>query len=142
MPAVAASVLGPPWRGASAAQRQAFVAAFQRYLARKYGKQFREYRNARIDGDRRPRRRQGRACWCRPGWCAPARRTSPSTGRSATAAAAPKVVNLIIEGVSMLANERAEIGAMLDAQRGELDGLIAQLRAADPDGPLPRVSGA
>ena len=49
MPAVAASVLGPPWRGASAGQRQAFVAAFQRYLSRRYGKQFREYRNARID---------------------------------------------------------------------------------------------
>ena len=59
MPAVAASVLGPPWRGASAGQKQAFVAAFQHYLARRYGKQFREYRNARIDVDRRARRRQG-----------------------------------------------------------------------------------
>ena len=39
----------------------------------------------------------------------------------------PKAVNLIIEGVSMLANERAEVGAMLDAQRGSLDGLIAQM---------------
>jgi hypothetical protein len=29
----------------------------------------------------------------------------------------------------MLANERAEIGAMLDAQRGSVDGLIAQMRA-------------
>ena len=49
MPAVAASVLGPPWRGASQAQRRQFVAAFQHYLARRYGKQFREYRSARID---------------------------------------------------------------------------------------------
>ena len=40
-----------------------------------------------------------------------------------------RVVNLVIEGVSMLANERAEVGAMLDAQRGSLDGLIAQLNA-------------
>ena len=40
-----------------------------------------------------------------------------------------KVVNLIIEGVSMLANERAEVGAMLDAQNGSLDGLIAQLKS-------------
>ena len=28
----------------------------------------------------------------------------------------------------MLANERAEIGAMLEASRGDVDGLIAQLR--------------
>jgi phospholipid transport system substrate-binding protein len=40
-----------------------------------------------------------------------------------------KVVNLVIEGVSMLANERAEVGAMLEAQRGDLDKLIAQLNS-------------
>ena len=40
-----------------------------------------------------------------------------------------KVVNLIIEGVSMLANERAEVGAMLEAQRGSIDGLINAMRA-------------
>ena len=42
-------MLGPPWRSASQGQRQAFVAAFQSYLARKYGAQFDEYRNARIE---------------------------------------------------------------------------------------------
>jgi phospholipid transport system substrate-binding protein len=41
----------------------------------------------------------------------------------------PRVVNLVIEGVSMLANERAEVGAMLDAQGGSIDGLIAQMRS-------------
>ena len=41
----------------------------------------------------------------------------------------PRAVNLIIEGVSMLANERAEIGALLDAEGGDLGGLIAALRA-------------
>ena len=41
----------------------------------------------------------------------------------------PRVVNLVIEGVSMLANERAQVGAILDAQRGSIDGLIAQLNA-------------
>jgi hypothetical protein len=29
----------------------------------------------------------------------------------------------------MLANERAEIGAMLEAARGDVNGLIAQLQA-------------
>jgi hypothetical protein len=29
----------------------------------------------------------------------------------------------------MLANERAEIGAMLEAQRGSIDGLIGAMRA-------------
>ena len=38
------------------------------------------------------------------------------------------MVNLVIEGVSMLATERAEVGAMLEASRGSIDGLIGQLR--------------
>jgi phospholipid transport system substrate-binding protein len=129
MPAVAASVLGPPWRGASAGQKQAFVAAFQHYLARRYGKQFREYRNARIvvtgarDGGKAGILVTSRVV--RPGqediavdW-----QISDRSGRT-------RVVNLIIEGVSMLANERAQVGAILDARRGSIDGLIAQLNAA------------
>jgi ABC-type transporter MlaC component len=34
----------------------------------------------------------------------------------------------VIEGVSMLATERAEIGAMLEASGGSIDGLIGQLQ--------------
>jgi phospholipid transport system substrate-binding protein len=129
MPAVAASVLGPPWRSASAAQKRGFVAAFQHYLARRYGKQFREYRSARIavtgsrDGGKAGVLVGTRVL--RPGQEAIAVDWQISD-RSGSA----RVVNLIIEGVSMLASERAQVGAMLDAQRGSIDGLIAQLDAA------------
>jgi phospholipid transport system substrate-binding protein len=128
MPAVAASVLGPPWRSSSAAQKQAFVAAFQSYVARKYGRQLGEFRGARIDVlGARDGGKAGvlvQTVVVRPGhpdlavdW-----QISERSGGA-------RAVNLIIEGVSMLANERAEIGAMLDAQRGSVDGLIAQMRA-------------
>jgi phospholipid transport system substrate-binding protein len=128
MPAVAASVLGPPWREASSAQKQAFVGAFQTYLARKYGRQFREYQNARIevlgarDGGRAGVLVQTRVV--RPG-----KEDVAVDWQVSNRSGAPKVVNLIIEGVSLLASERAQIGAILEAQRGSLDGLIAQLRA-------------
>jgi phospholipid transport system substrate-binding protein len=128
MPAVAASVLGPPWRGLSGGQRQAFVAAFQTYLARKYGRQFREYRNAGVevtgarDGGKAGVLVQTKVV--RPGQQAIAVDWQVSE-RSGS----PRVVNLIIEGVSMLANERAEIGAMLDAQGGDVGRLTAALQA-------------
>lgn len=128
MPAVAASVLGPPWRSASPAQKQAFVGAFQSYLARKYGRQFRDWQNATIavtgakDGGkagvlvsskvRRPGQEDVAVDW----------QISARSG-------SPKVVNLIIEGVSMLANERAEVAAMLEAQKGSLEGLTAALKS-------------
>ena len=37
--------------------------------------------------------------------------------------------NLIIEGVNMLASERAEIGALLDKRKGNIDQLIEDLKA-------------
>lgn len=128
MPAVAAATLGPPWRSAPAGQRQAYVAAFQTYLSRKYGRQFREYTNARIEvlGSRDA----GNAGVLvntrvvRPGQ-APIAVDWQISERSGS----PRAVNLIIEGVSMLANERAEIGAMLEASRGSIDGLIQRMQA-------------
>jgi phospholipid transport system substrate-binding protein len=126
MPAVAASVLGPPWRGASQAQRRQFVAAFQHYLARKYGKQFREYRSARIDVT--GSRDGGRAgVLVNTRVVRPGQETIAVDWQVSERSGAAKVVNLVIEGVSMLANERAEVGAMLEAQRGSVDGLIRAL---------------
>lgn len=128
MPAVAASVLGPPWRSASQGQKQAFVAAFQAYLARKYGKQFRDWQNASItvtgakDGGKAGVLVSSKVN--RPGQDAVA-----VDWQISARSGAPKVVNLIIEGVSMLANERAEIAAVLEAQKGSVDGLVGALKA-------------
>ncbi|MFQ8431092.1 phospholipid-binding protein MlaC [Amaricoccus sp. W119] len=129
MNAVSASVVGPTWRGASPAQKQAFVPAFTNYFAKRYGKTFSEYKNATIQVDgaqdagragvlvnstvKRPGQEDIRVGW----------QISDRSG-------SPKVVNLVIEGVSALANERAEVGAMLDAQGGDLDRLIAQMRSS------------
>ena len=128
MPAVAASVLGPPWRSAGRGQKQAFVAAFQGYLARRYGRQFREYRNARIQVT--GARDAGKAgVLVQTHVLRPGQESIAVDWQISERSGSPRAVNLIIEGVSMLANERAEIGAMLEAQRGSLDNLIGALRA-------------
>jgi phospholipid transport system substrate-binding protein len=128
MPAVAASVLGPPWRAASAGEKTALVAAFQGYLARKYGRQFREYRDARIEVV--GARDAGRAgVLVQTQVLRPGREPIAVDWQVSERSGQAKAVNLIIEGVSMLANERAEIGATLDAQGGNLGGLIAALEA-------------
>ena len=128
MPAIAASVLGPPWRSASNAQKRTFVAAFQHYISRKYGAQFREFKGARIAvAGARDAGRSGvlvSTTVLRPG-----RETVNVDWQVSDRSGAIKVVNLIIEGVSLLANERAEVGAMLDAKGGSLDALISALAA-------------
>jgi phospholipid transport system substrate-binding protein len=129
MPAVAASVLGPPWRSASAGERQAFVAAFQHYLSRRYGKQFRDYRNARIDIlGARDAGRAGvlvQTVVVRPG-----QENIGVDWQISERSGSAKAVNLIIEGVSMLANERAEVGAQLEAERGSVAALTRRLAAS------------
>ena len=42
---------------------------------------------------------------------------------------APKFINMFIEGINMILSERSEIGAMLDRRRGDIDRLIADLKA-------------
>lgn len=129
LPVVAASALGPPWRAASAAQKTTYVAAFQGYLARKYGKQFRDYQSATIAVVRA--RDAGRS-----GVLVETQVTRPGRDgfvvewQVSERGGAPKVVNLIIEGVSMLTNERAEVGALLEAEGGSLDRLIVRMRGA------------
>jgi len=127
MPAVAAATLGPAWRGASNAQKQAYVAAFQSYLARKYGRQFREYRNASINVT--GARDAGKAgVLVQTTVVRPGQANIAVDWQISDRSGSPRAVNLIIEGVSMLANERAEIGAMLDAQGGSIDRLTAELK--------------
>lgn len=129
MTAISSSVVGPAWRTATPAQKQAFVPAFTNYFSKRYGKTFSDYKNASIEVQgaqdagragvlvnsvvKRPGQEDIRVGW-------------QISDRSGSA----KVVNLIIEGVSALANERAEIGAMLDAQGGDMDKLIAQMKSA------------
>lgn len=126
--AIGASVLGPPWRGASAAQKSAFISAFSHYLSRRYGKQFRQYKDAQIkvtgakDGGRVGVLVNSQVL--RPG-----QETVNVDWQISAQSGSPKVVNLVIEGVSMLASERANMGSMLDAAGGSIDKLTANLKA-------------
>lgn len=123
---IARSVLGPPARSASAAQINAFTDAFRGYLARKYGRRFRELIGAQftVSGARdvgnfveviSTARLVGQAPY-EVRW-----HVSDRSGRNL-------FFNMVIEGVSMLAVEREEIGAMLDQRRGDIGRLTADLQ--------------
>lgn len=125
---VAASILGQPWRTATDAQKQAFVSAFTGYFARKYGNTFSQYKNASIQvTGAKDAGKSGvlvNSSVIRPG-----QENVAVDWQISDRSGSAKVVNLIIEGVSMLANERAEVGAMLDASGGSLDGLITKMKS-------------
>lgn len=125
--AIARSALGPAARSAGAAQMASFTEAFRVYISRKYGRRFREFAGGKIEvTGARPlksyyevisvARLRGQSPF-EVAW-----HVSDRSGRQL-------FFNIIIEGVNMLASERAEIGAMLNRRKGDIAALSADLRA-------------
>ncbi|HRO14211.1 MAG TPA: ABC transporter substrate-binding protein [Paracoccus sp. (in: a-proteobacteria)] len=126
--AIARTVLGPAARQVSAAQFAAYAQALQGFVARKYGKRFREFIGGRIEVRGA---RQLKSFWAVDS-------TAYLSGQSPMAvewhvsdrSGRPRFFNLIIEGVNMLATEREEIRAMLARNRGDIAALTAALQQA------------
>lgn len=128
VPIIAQTTLGVAWRSASASQRTAYVAAFRGYMARKYGKRFREFIGSEITvtGSHPEKsfyvvdsivKLAGQAPF-EVNWL-----VSDKSGQNL-------MFNLVIEGINMLRSEREEIGLMLDQNGGNIDKLTNQLRTA------------
>lgn len=128
VPTIARSALGPPARTASAAQMRAFTDAFSGYLARKYGKRFRDFIGGRIEvkGARAVKNFQEVQAVAILRGQAPFAISFMVSDRSGR----DLFFDLLIEGISLLKSERAEIGAMLDRRRGNIDAMIDDLRRA------------
>lgn len=123
---IALSALGPAGKKASDGQKKAFVSAFRRYIAVKYGKRFREFIGGKIEVvDARPLK-----SFFEVVSTAKLRGQAPFEVRWHVFEKNGKTrfFNLIIEGVNMLASERTEVGSMLDKERGNIDGLIARMQ--------------
>ena len=128
VPTIARSALGPAARSASAADLRAFTTAYQSYIARKYGRRFREFIGGKIEvTDARPLKSYFEVISV-----AKLRGEAPFDLRWHVSDRSGKLLffNIIIEGVNMLASERTEIGAMLDRRRGSVAGLIEDLKTA------------
>lgn len=124
---IARSALGPAARSASAAQLAAYTEAFRGYIARKYGRRFREFAGGRIEvTGARPLRN-----YFEVSSIARLRGQAPFdvNWHVSERAGQQRFFNIIIEGVNMLAAERTEIAAMLNRRRGDLAALSADLRA-------------
>jgi phospholipid transport system substrate-binding protein len=130
MPVIARSVLGPVARQASATQLQRFTEAYRGYLARKYGRAlFGGYAggNVMVTGVRK-----SNTVWAVGSTARMQRRSGGSESLDVVwlvdeRVPAPRFFNMIIDGVSLFAVEREEVPALLEARRGNLDRLIADL---------------
>ncbi|MEL6236475.1 MAG: ABC transporter substrate-binding protein [Pseudomonadota bacterium] len=127
--AIARTCLGVAWRSASDGQKQAYLAAFKTYIARKYGGRFDEFRNAKLEitnardfGDRgvivesRGTLENGQSAVVEWG-------VSDRSGRVL-------ISNIVVEGLSLVTSERELIGGMLERAQGDVDRLVTDLKVA------------
>ena len=126
---ISRTVLGPPFRSLSTREQSAFSDAFGSYISNKYGRQFREFRGSTITITRSQNggskgvlvssqvRQPGQSPYALD-W-----QVSDRSGRT-------KLINLIIEGLSLLTSEREEIRAQLAARGGNVSALTTYLASA------------
>lgn len=125
VPIMAQYALGVDGRRASAAQKAKFGDIFAGYIARKYGKRFREFIGGRIEVKAARAIRAGYEI----STTAYLRGESPFevTFLVSDKSGQNLFFNMFIEGVNMLLTERTEVGALLDRNGGNIDKMIADL---------------
>ena len=124
---IARAALGSKWRTLSAETRLDFANAFTDYLVKKYGKQFDEFRGASlvlersVDAGKRGVLVNTRLIM--PG-------TSPVSIKWQVWQKTDsfKLIDIIIEDISMLTMEREEIKNRLTVQKGSIQSLINDLQ--------------
>tara|TARA_R100000789_G_scaffold69212_2_gene64884 strand:+ start:1835 stop:2440 length:606 start_codon:yes stop_codon:yes gene_type:complete len=125
---IAQSTLGADARRASPAQMRAYTDAFRGYVARKYGKRFKEFQGGEITV-RDVRRVKS---WHEVNSTVKLRGQSPFEVKFLVSDKSGRDLffDMVIEGISLRLSERTEIGSMLDRRQGSIDALIADLRNA------------
>jgi phospholipid transport system substrate-binding protein len=125
---VSAYAMGVDGRRATSSQKRAFSKAFQAYVARKYGKRFREFIGGRLEvtGVKKVKK------WFEVSTVAYLKGQSPFevTFHVSNRSGKDLFFNMFIEGINLLLTERTEIGALLDRNGGDIDKMIAALQKA------------
>jgi phospholipid transport system substrate-binding protein len=125
---ISAYAMGVDSRRASSAQKRAFSEAFQGYIARKYGKRFREFIGGRLEVKNVKQVKN----WYEVSTTAFLRNESPFdvTFQVSDRAGKNLFFNMYIEGVNLLLTERTEVGALIDRNGGDINKMIADLKTA------------
>jgi len=125
LPVIARSSLGAAWRVATDDQKARYIKVFAGYLSRKYGRRFRDFAIAEVVVSNTRKVTSGYMVSSTVHM-----KDGPRYGiewQVVNIGGKEKLVNLTIEGLSMLASERNGIASMLDERRGDIDKLIDDL---------------
>lgn len=126
MPVIARSTLGQYWRVATPDQRKEYVRLFEDFVVLAYASRFKEYSGESFKvGQMRTlndREKLVNSQIVRPSQPPVVVQWRVRSGNDL------KIVDVIVEGISMLVTHRDEFAAVIQQNGGKLDGLLADLR--------------
>ncbi len=127
VPIIARAVLGSPWRQLNNMERTNFINAFRQYLAKKYTAQFSEFLGAQMMIER------SRDSGSKAGIMVETRLLMPGSSpikvgwQVSDASGKFKMIDVKIEGISLLTTERGEIRNQLSKEKGSVSRLSNSL---------------
>ena len=127
IPIIARAVLGKSWRNANTNQKAKFVNAFKNYVSIKYGRQFSEFRGTTLEIVKSRDTLTKAGVLVSTVVIVPGSPSLKVVWQVSDGSGSLKLIDLRVEGISMLSTERQEFRSRLKKFNGSLDKLILEI---------------
>ena len=127
IPIIARAVLGKGWRDANTDQRKKFVHAFKNYVSNKYGRQFSEFKGTTLKIVKSRDTLTKAGVLVSTDVVVPGNPSLKVVWQVSDGSGSLKLIDLRVEGVSMLSTERQEFRSKLKKYNGSLNDLILEI---------------
>ena len=127
IPIIARAVLGKSWRNANTSQRTKFVNAFKNYVSNKYGRQFSEFKGTTLQIVKSRDTLTKAGVLVSTVVIVPGNPSLKVVWQVSDGSGSLKLIDLRVEGISMLSTERQEFRSRLKKFNGSLDKVILEI---------------
>ena len=127
IPIIARAVLGKSWRTASTVQRTLFVDAFKKYISNKYGRQFSEFKGTTLEIIKSRDTLTKAGVLVSTVVIVPGNQSLKVVWQVSDGSGSFKLIDIKVEGISMLSTERQEFRSRLKKFDGSLGDLIIDI---------------
>ena len=127
IPIIARAVLGKSWGQANSDQRKQFINLFKTYVSHKYGRQFSEFKGTTLKIVKSRDTQTKAGVLVSTVVMVPGNPSLKVVWQVSDGSGLLKIIDLRVEGVSMLSTERQEFRSKLKKFGGSIDGLIQGL---------------
>ena len=124
IPIIARAVLGKSWSQADSDQRKRFISVFKTYVSNKYGRQFSEFKGTTLEITKSRDTLTKAGVLVSSIVMVPGNPSLKVVWQVSDGSGSLKLVDLRVEGISMLSTERQEFRSKLKKFEGSIDDLI------------------